>query len=864
MLAQPATLYFQATYEQGALNQSWLSPSNWYYSLSPLIGAGRVPTSADSVILTTSPVIIGPNNVAVQTMIVEGDIAIGGGDIELVNLITDNADMSFTDSTVTVQSEWDLLYGAILNSSTVIVDSGAGLVVESNSFLNVNNSVLYDIGGIILQNMSGISFNSGTNQLSILPSASLSGDGMTSVTAGGGSLLFDNNGLVQGNTGLLQLSLDNTTWSNSLGLGAYATAASNAVIKLSGSVTFQTNATNLVVGPGVTWFWVNDPLSILGVLQVGAVDPMTGLPDPGTVLFDPTTVSGNGLIHVLGSPSQPSTLLWDDGTISGPVVQIDPYGQLILTNYLGWTLSGGTVNNAGTTLWLANAGSFYMVNGAVFNNLAGALFSDQNTNNASIASGTGLASVFNNAGTFRKSAGTTTTDFGPFLDNTGLIDVQAGTMQLGPGTNAGQFNVAAGSQLTFYSGTNVQLAGASFTGEGSFLVSYSGDLWLGAGLTISNLEVLGGRLDGPGDLTVSGSLNVGQQAILQGGGAINVDTGATFIITNYYGVTLGRTVNNSGSAVLAAADGITASQGMAWNNLPGSVFQMQNGGGNLAVNYSGAPPAFNNAGLFSNSAYGSLIYWAFTNSGSVQINSGDMLDFERGFTQTAGGTFVGAGAAIYLPQASSDVLLILGGELSGTGTIYADVVNSGLVHPGGPAGALTISGGFTNNSNGVLAIEIGGPSSGGQYGQLNLGYSKAALGGALNVIFDNGYVPAVGDHYAIVSASIVSGGSVTGVFATLNGLRPANGLVLVPHYSASGVVLAVANDPTLSFPARVGDTLSFSFPTTAGLTNIVEYTDSLGPANWQTLSNVIGNGSPAVITDPSATSPQRFYRVSFK
>jgi hypothetical protein len=773
-----------------------------------------------------------------------------------------------------VQSQWDCLYGAALNSSSLIIDSGAFLLVETNSNLSVNNSVLYDIGGIILKDKSQINFASGTNQLSILPAASLSGDGNTSVVSTGGSLLFDNNGIVQGNPGLLSIALDYTFWTNSLGLGTYATTASNAVIEMFDSVTFQTNATNVVVGPGVTWFWASEPLSILGVLQVGAVDPTTQLPDPGTVLLDPNRVTGNGQIHVLGSPVQPSTLIWDDGVIDGPLIQIDANARLILSNTYSTTLSGSTISNAGTTLWLANAGGFGMDTGAVFNNLAGALFDDQNTNDSTIGGGGGGApSVFNNAGTFRKSAGTNTSYFdpddqssphGPLFVNTGLLDVQSGTFVLGPGTNSGQFNIPNGSQLTFASGTNVQLAGASFTGGGLVALSLlEPDLWLSADVTIQNLQVGGtygfGTIDGPGNLTISGFLSAGG-GIFRGGGAVNVNSNATFAVP-FNTPTLGRSVNNSGSAVIAT--GILASQSIAWNNLPGSLLEMQTGSGNLGVNYSGAPPAFYNEGLFTNSSFGPQISWAFTNSGSVQIGSATSINFERGFTQTAGGTVIGAGATLTLGGAQ--VFLLLGGELSGVGTVSGSVINSAVIHPGDAPGALAIYGSFTGNSSGALAIEIAGPSSGGQYGQLNFPFnSQAAIGGALNLTFDNGFVPAVGERYPIVTGSSGAGGSFSGVFASLNGLRPTNGVVLVPVYTGSGVVLAVANDLIISSPSFAGNTLSFSFPTTTGLTNIVQYTDSLSPANWQTLSNVVGNGSAALIIDPSGAVPERFYRVSFK
>jgi hypothetical protein len=55
--------------------------------------------------------------------------------------------------------------------------------------------------------------------------------------------------------------------------------------------------------------------------------------------------------------------------------------------------------------------------------------------------------------------------------------------------------------------------------------------------------------------------------------------------------------------------------------------------------------------------------------------------------------------------------------------------------------------------------------------------------------------------------------------------------------------------------------LSFSFPTVAGETYVVEYTASLGDAVWRQLQSVLGNGNLQMITDSASAATQRFYRV---
>ena len=98
----------------------------------------------------------------------------------------------------------------------------------------------------------------------------------------------------------------------------------------------------------------------------------------------------------------------------------------------------------------------------------------------------------------------------------------------------------------------------------------------------------------------------------------------------------------------------------------------------------------------------------------------------------------------------------------------------------------------------------------------------------------------------------------------LNGLHASNGVVLVPQYQAFGVSLVAATNPALMSLNKNGNQFSFSFPTTTNLTNVVEYTDSLNPANWKPLSTNTGDGTPKTVIDPFATNGTRFYRTRFR
>jgi hypothetical protein len=61
--------------------------------------------------------------------------------------------------------------------------------------------------------------------------------------------------------------------------------------------------------------------------------------------------------------------------------------------------------------------------------------------------------------------------------------------------------------------------------------------------------------------------------------------------------------------------------------------------------------------------------------------------------------------------------------------------------------------------------------------------------------------------------------------------------------------------------ARAGDVTAISFTTVSGFNYTVEYADSLTSPTWVAVSSVAGTGNIMTVNDPSATGPERFYRV---
>ena len=253
------------------------------------------------------------------------------------------------------------------------------------------------------------------------------------------------------------------------------------------------------------------------------------------------------------------------------------------------------------------------------------------------------------------------------------------------------------------------------------------------------------------------------------------------------------------------------------------------------------------------------INWTVTNSGAIVVNP-YALDLDQPVTQISGSIQVNPGAMLSVSSLYGHTLQIQGGLLEGQGEVTGSIVNSGTIHPGDSPGILTIGfGTLTNESGAELAVDIAGTTPGLQYSQVNGNGGQAWLNNmGLTVTFDNGFIPAVGQSFVIWTNS-----QVHGAFSSLAGIQ-AGAVVLVPQYTQTTVTLVAANNPVLLSPSITNNTFGFSFQTTAGLTNLVQFTPSLSPAVWQTLTNVVGNGLIQSVTDNLSTNTSGFYRVVFE
>jgi hypothetical protein len=144
----------------------------------------------------------------------------------------------------------------------------------------------------------------------------------------------------------------------------------------------------------------------------------------------------------------------------------------------------------------------------------------------------------------------------------------------------------------------------------------------------------------------------------------------------------------------------------------------------------------------------------FTNSGTVEARSGT-LSFGN-YTQT-GGSLTLAGGNV--GAMSGATIMLNGGMLSGAGTVEGALHNNARVNVGGTPGTLTIKGAYTQTSAGVLNVELAGNTTG-TFDQLVV-QGRATLAGTLNIAPINGYVPAKGQTFAVITYTSRSGNFAT-------------------------------------------------------------------------------------------------------
>ena len=391
----------------------------------------------------------------------------------------------------------------------------------------------------------------------------------------------------------------------------------------------------------------------------------------GGTLTAPFLFSGSTLTGTDRTFQGPAT--WTGGAFSGTAVTTFANDVTISGSNVKLLGGGGTINLEKTTTWSGNTannnGQIQFASGGTINNHG--TFNDANAFDTFIEHNVGGPHNFNNIGTYNKLSNTiTTVDIGVAFNNSGVVNVNAGSFRPSGGTSTGTFNIAAGAVLDFKNGNNV-LNGVTTQGLGTLAVStdlvgadalvtinggthttpfaFSGSVLSGDAHTFQGVVTwTGGTINGAGtttfanDVTISGANTkaVANARVLNLEGTTTW-TGNTAANNNSIQFTNGATINNHGTFI---------------DNNPFASFIEHNVGG---------PHNFNNFGTYNKLAntittvdFGVV----FNNSGTLNIDAGTMR-FTSG-TQGPTGTVRVASGATYQHDANSTI-----GTLTTAGTL---------------------------------------------------------------------------------------------------------------------------------------------------------------------------------------------------
>ena len=666
---------------------------------------------------------------------IQGQGQIGVGVLTLENDHTIKA----MGGTLTVQPS----AAGLVNTGIMQAASGGTLSFQGSSSTTFNNT-----GGLIQALAGGtVVLNSGTFTGGILATT---GTGIITTPAGGANPIL--NGLT--NTGNLVIPIG-------AAVILEGTVTNTGTFKLQSSDLFVQSAATLEgKGRGVT-------MADSGSNRVGSVNGAAtltlaqGISGAGTIgdgnltLMNQSIINATGTANhlVVAAASTTNTKLMEAST--GSTLEL----QKPINNNGGRieALSGGTVllNGAtisGGTLTTAGAGSFQVTTGTL----------------------DGTTSAVTNSGAFIVANRNCLTLQGT-INNTGVIalDATGGCLALNqPTTLEGSGIVTMTSNDYFFGHASADTLTNKSTIEGAGSIGDSNPMGItnfgtiianqSTPLTIAPDSVLG--FSNTGKLTVASGSVMNITSTFKSFTSGNLKSG-TYSLAGTLEFPNAAIKTNSGNITLTGAsaqilDNVTSNNALktlAINNTTG-VLSLQSGAAVTTTT-------------------------KLTNKGKLTIGSGSSLKVS-GYTQSAGTSTVDG-------TLTASTLTVSGGSLVGKGTLAAAVTANGSITAGDSAtspGVLTVTGSYTEGATGLLNLPIGGTGAG-QFGQLPVS-NGVSLDGTLTLSLINGFVPAIGSSF-----TLLTGSAITGKFATVNGTSINASEHFQINYSGTAVTATVASGP---------------------------------------------------------------------
>jgi autotransporter-associated beta strand protein len=497
------------------------------------------------------------------------------------------------------------------------------------------------------------------------------------------------------------------------------------------------------------------------------------------------------------------------------------------TRTFGGTISGsGTVNGsfnlAVTTLENSGAG---LAGEGAYNPVAVAY-------TANVYSGLGVWNT-NGSGSWGTLAGT----------GAGAFGLNWGAGQGSPGldpnfvdTDTATFNnsvlTAGGSATVTLDGASPSLKSITFntTGGGGYTIAQGtgGTILLNGGAGLATIT------DSAGSDTISAPILLDTNASVSVASAADTLTISGGIGQGSSGMSL--TVNGAGTVVLSGANnysgGTTLSSGTldvtGGGTLGSTGGPLTVAGGTLDLGTTTQTTGAVNITGTSTIQNGTLTGTSYTDSaasGTVTVNAA--LAGAASLTKTGASTLALNGADNYSAGTTISGGTVAVGNLTALGTGNVSMSN-GLLETGNGVHQINVGGTYTQ-TGGLLKLNLTGTTAGANPGYefLNVGggAGTANLGGALQVVVSNPYVPTVGDAFTFVQAGTINGGftSVTTNLFSLSITQKGAGVIIsqLPFATLPGIgyspnELSIAKYVDASFQ---GGASSPSFQTLLGALN---------------------------------------------
>jgi hypothetical protein len=469
------------------------------------------------------------------------------------------------------------------------------------------------------------------------------------------------------------------SWTNTSG-GSWSVAANwspNSVPGTSDDVFITSNGTYTVI------MNVSPTISRLTLGGISGQQTLTNTSQTLTLSL-PSVVNTNGILGMnagvlsgLGSLSINGQVHWNGGS-SGVGFSVTVLSSAVLNIESTITLSG-VFTNLGTVNWLAGNVNIYTnapggYTGEIWNQ-AGALFDIQR--NQTVVAGISPAN-FHNAGLVRKSAGSGTSTFSVFFDNSGSVQAQAGTINFSSGSNlGGSFQADSGAAIAFSGGTYTLSSPPNFQGPGPVQFT-GGNLTLNAftgTFTLNGITLVGqNTVAATGTINLNGSsLDIGASLTIASNAVLNLQTATIFS----GGFTNLGTVNWLAGNVNIYTNAPGGYTGEIWNQA-GALFDIQC---NQTVVAGISPANFHNAGLVRKSAGSgtTAITVKLDNTGTVQAQTG-VIGIQGPYTESPAATLAISLSALAPGTGFGKIQFIAKPTFAGTFTL--GTLNSYRPNPG--------------------------------------------------------------------------------------------------------------------------------------------------------------------------------------